>query len=177
LFVSLNTASRGDYNDRKGGIPVKKLFCVVLLAVCFAVPAFAESAVIPADEDDLVRMIEESLAEVDFDYHNVTLNRKDKIIVIDVAFDDLTEQLLALKSLGFDETMEEWCAIKEVYLTMYSSIRDMFKTVHRDDMRLIFQIVNDDAFIHEDYSTIRYNPLLSIGISGMISVDVMDKHY
>ena len=120
-------------------------------------------------------MIEESLAVVDFDYYNVTLNRKNQIIVIDVAFDGLTEQLLALKTLGFDETMEEWCAIKEVYLTMYSSIRDMFKTVHRDDMRLIFQIVNDDAFIHEDYSTIRYNPLLSIGIYGIISIDVMSE--
>lgn len=156
---------------------MKKLLCIVFLLIVLAlsIPACAESAAYPADDDDLVRMIEESLAVVDFDYYNVTLNRKNQIIVIDVAFDGLTEQLLALKTLGFDETMEEWCAIKEVYLTMYSSIRDMFKTVHRDDMRLIFQIVNDDAFIHEDYSTIRYNPLLSIGIYGIISIDVMSE--
>lgn len=153
---------------------MKRLFCLVLLILCFAVPACAES-VIPADEDDLVRMIDESLEEVDFDYHNVTLNRKDKIIVVDVAIDGMAENLLTLKSEGCDESFEAWVGIKDVMLSMHTSILDMFKIVHRDDMRLVFQIVNDDAFIREDYSTIRYNPLLSIGIFGIISIDVMSE--
>ena len=158
---------------------MKKLFyfLFLLLFLVLSVPTCAESAAIPADEDDLVSMIEDALGEVGFDYCNVTLNRKDKIIVVDVAFDGMTEQLLALKTLGFDDSLEDWREVKSVFLSMHTSILDMFKTVHRDDMRLILQLVNDDAFIREDYSTIRYNPLLSIGIFGFASIDVMAEDF
>ena len=158
---------------------MKRLLCVIslLMVLLLAVPACAESHIIPADDDDLKSMIEKTLNEVAFDYSNVTLNRERKIIVVDVAFDGMTEQLLALKTIGADETFEDWQAIKSVFLTMHSSITDMFKTVHREDMRLIFQLVNDDAFIREDYSTIRYNPLLSIGIFGTVNIDILDENY
>lgn len=158
---------------------MKRLLCVFSLLMVFllAVPAYAESHVIPADDDDLKSMIEKSLNEVAFDYSNVTLNRERKIIVVDVAFDGITEQLLALKTLGADENLEDWQAIKSVFLSMYSAFTDMFKTVHREDMRLILQLVNDDAFMREDYSTILYNPLLSIGIFGTVDIDILGENY
>lgn len=154
---------------------MKKLFCALclLLTLSLCIPVFAESTVIPADDDDLVRMLEEALEESGYDYSCVTLNRDNKIIVVDIAMDGLTAELLALKELGADETFEPWAEMKEAMLTVYDGIRDMFSTVHRDDMRLILQLANDDACIREDYSTIRYSPLLSIGIFGFVSVDVM----
>lgn len=154
---------------------MKKLLCALclLLMLALCIPVCAESTVIPADEDDLVRMLEEALEQSGYDYSCVTLNRDNKIIVVDIAVDGLTADVLSLKELGFDETFEPWAEMKEAMLTVYDGIRDMFCNVHRDDMRLILQVANDDACIREDYSTIRYSQLLSIGIFGTVSIDVM----
>lgn len=156
---------------------MKKLFCLVLLVLCFAVPACAESAVIPADDDDVKIMLEEAFAEMDLDYCNVILNREMGMFVIDIAIDGLTENLLTLKSLGLNENYEPWVKTKEVFMSMFDSVLELFKSVHRDDLRLIINVVNDDAYIREDYSTIRYSPLLSIGTFRMFVYDVMDENY
>ena len=145
----------------------------LLLTLLMCSHVCAESTVIPADDDDLVRILEEALEQSDYDYSCVTLNRDNKIIVVDIAMDGLTANVLALKELGADETYEPWAEMTEAMLTVYDGIRDMFSTVHRDDMRLILQVANDDACIREDYSTIRYSPLLSIGIYRIVSIDVM----
>jgi hypothetical protein len=50
----------------------------------------------------------------------------------------------------------------------------MFSTVHRDDMRLMLNVVNDDVFIREDYSTYGYNELLTISM-GVVITDAMDE--
>lgn len=154
---------------------MKKLLCalclMLMLALC--IPVCAESTVIPADEDDLVRMLEEALEQTAPDYSCVFLNREESIIVVDIAMDGLTADVLALKGLGYDESYEQWAEMKEAMLTMYESIREMFKIVHRDDMRLIVNLVNDDAYIREDYSTISHNPLLTIGIQGIVITDEM----
>ena len=152
---------------------MKKLLCLVLLILCFAVPAHAES-VIPADDDDITIMLEEAIAHVGFDYSSVTLNREKGMFIVDVAIDGMTENLLSLKHDGYDETFEAWVGIKDVMLSMHGSIVELFKTVHREDLKLIFNVVNDDVYIREDYSTISYNPLLSIGLYGIVSVDVME---
>ena len=64
---------------------------------------------------------------------------------------------------------------RHLFLFLHESVLDMFENVNRDDMRLILQVVNDDVFIREDYRTIQYNPLLSIGIFGTVAVDVMEE--
>lgn len=155
---------------------MKKLLCLILLILCFAVPACAES-VIPADDDDVKIMLEEAFSAMGLDYCNVILNREMGMFVIDIAIDGLTENLLTLKSLGFNENYEPWVETKEVFMSMFDSVLEMFKTVHRDDLRLIINVVNDDAYIREDYSTIRYSPLLSIGTFRMFVYDVMDENY
>ena len=152
---------------------MKNLFCLVLLILCFAVPAHAES-VIPADDDDITIMLEEALAQVEFDYSCVTLNREKGMFIVDVAIDGLTENLLSLKRDGYNETFEAWVGLKDVMLSMHGSIVELFKAVHREDLKLIFNVVNDDVYIREDYSTVSYNPLLSIGIYGIVAVDVME---
>lgn len=154
---------------------MKKMLCALcfMLTLALCIPVFAESTDVPADDDDLVRMLEEALEEAGLDYSCVTLNRKDKIIVVDICVDGLTAEVLHLKALGADETYEPWAEMKENMLFLYDSIREMFSSFNRDDMRLILQVVNDDAYIREDYSTIRYSPLLSIGIFRTVSVDVM----
>ena len=152
---------------------MKNLFCLVLLILCFAVPAHAES-VISADDDDITIMLEEALAQVEFDYSCVTLNREKGMFIVDVAIDGLTENLLSLKRDGYNETFEAWVGLKDVMLSMHGSIVELFKAVHREDLKLIFNVVNDDVYIREDYSTVSYNPLLSIGIYGIVAVDVME---
>lgn len=154
---------------------MKKMFRLfaLILAICFVIPFAEGTTVIPADDDDLVIMLEECLQTLELDYSCVTLNRKQSIIVVDVAVDGLTENLLALKAEGFDETLKEWVQLKEYMQSFYSAIIGMFKTVHREDMRLIFNIVNDDAYIRQDYSTISHNPLLSFGIYGTVFIDEM----
>lgn len=156
---------------------MKKMFRLfaLILAFCFVIPFAEGTTVIPADDDDLVVMLEEVLQTLELDYSCVTLNRKQSTIVVDVAVDGLTENLLALKAEGFDETFEQWVQIKDSMQSFYSAIIDMFKTVHREDMRLIFNIVNDDAYIREDYSTISHNPLLSFGIYGTVFIDEMSE--
>ena len=152
---------------------MKKLLCLILLALFFAAPACAESPV-PADDDDITVMLEEALAQMEVDYSCVTLNREKGIFVVDIAIDGMTENLLSLKREGYDETLEAWAGIKDVMLSVHGSILELFKAVHRDDLGLIFNIVNDDACIRQDYSTISYNPLLTIGLYGMVTVDVME---
>ena len=140
--------------------------------VC-VIPSSAEVPIIPADDDDIVIMLEEAISQMGWDYSCVILNREKGIFVVDVAIDGLTENLLALKDEGCDETFEPWVQVKEFMLVMHGSILELFKTVHREDLRLMLNIVNDDAYIREDYSTISHNPLLSIGIYGMVAVDEM----
>lgn len=149
-----------------------RLFALIL-AICFVIPFAEGTTVIPADDDDLVIMLEKLFQSLELDYSCVTLNRKQSIIVVDVAVDGLTENLLALKAEGCDETLEQWVQIKDYMQAFYSAIIDMFKSVHREDMRLIFNIVNDDAYIRQDYSTISHNPLLSFGIYGTVFIDEM----
>ena len=153
---------------------MKKLLCALclLLTLSLCIPVFAESTVIPADDDDLVSMLEEALEETDPDYSRVTLNRQGKMIVVDIGMDGLTADVLALKEMGFDETCEPWAEMTEAMQTMYKGILDMFSTVHRDDMRLMLNVVNDDVFIREDYSTYGYNELLTISM-GVVITDAM----
>lgn len=152
-----------------------RLFALIL-AICFAIPFAGATTVIPADDDDLVSMLEDVLQTLELDYSCVTLNRKQSIIVVDVAVDGLTENLLSLKKEGADETLKEWVQIKDSMQSFYSAIIDMFKTVHREDMRLMLNIVNDDAYIRQDYSTISNNPLLSFGIYGTVYIDEMEAY-
>jgi hypothetical protein len=168
----LNTAVLVSYNDRKGGIPVKKLLCLVLLILCFAVPACAES-VIPADDDDVRIMLEEALEKMEFDYSSVTLNREKGIFVVDIALDGMAMGLIYLKGQGYDESLESWVNIKDVMLSTHADILNWFKAIHRDDLKLILNVVNDDAYIRNDYTTISFNPLLTIGTYGMVTVDAM----
>lgn len=164
-----------NYNASKGVVFMKKIVCLflVLSILVFAIPCNAEVPVIPADDDDIVIMLEEALAQMELDYSCVTLNRDKGIFVVDVAVDGLTKNLLALKSEGYDENFEEWVQVKNAMLFLHSSILELFKTVHREDLRLILNIVNDDAYIREDYSTISHNPLLNIGVFGMVAIDEM----
>lgn len=155
---------------------MKRVLCFVLLLVCFAFPALAESP-IPADEDDITVMLEQALAQSDFDYSCVILNRKNGMFVVDVAIDGMTENALALKAAGFDETFEAWAGIRGAIQSMHASMLEMFSIVHRDDLKLILNLVNDDAYIREDYSTIKYNPLLSVGIFGTVDIDVLSESY
>ncbi len=155
---------------------MKRMLCAlcILLMLAWVVPVCAESFVIAADEDDLVSMLEEALEQMECDYYEVTLNRKDKIIVVDIGMDGLTAYLLALKELGADETYEPWEEAKEAFLFLHDSILDMFATVHRDDMRLMLNVVNDDVFLRQDYSTYGYNELLTI-VKGIFITDVMEE--
>ena len=165
------------YNDRKGGIPVKKLLYIVflLMVLAFSVPAFAESAVIPADDDDITIMLEEAFAEIGLDYCNVILNSEKEMFVIDMAIDGLTQSVIAFKYFGFDETYEPWAKCRTNLQQMHRFVLDMFKSVGREDLRLILNMVNDDVYLREDYENIQYNPLLSVGIFGNVHIDVMSE--
>ena len=48
----------------------------------------------------------------------------------------------------------------------------MLHILGRNDLNLSISIVNDDAYIHQDYSTISYNPILSIR-NGTIYIDIV----
>ena len=153
---------------------MKKLLCLFLLVLCFAVPACAES-VIPADDDDITIMLEEAFSEMGLDYCNVILNREKGMFVIDMAIDGLTQSVIAFKFLGFDETYEPWAQCRTSLEQMHSYVLNLFKTVGREDLRLILNMVNDDVYLREDYENIQYNPLLSVGIFGNVHVDVMSE--
>lgn len=153
---------------------MKKVLCFLLFLSLFLHPhCFAETDFIPADDDDVVTMLETALEQAEFDYSCVTLNRNTGVFVVDIAFDGLTENVLMLKQNGYDENVEQWLQIKSTMQSMYDYILELFKGVHREDLRLIVNVVNDDAYLREDYSTISHNPLLSIGIFGMVIVDEM----
>lgn len=152
---------------------MKKLFCLVLLVLCFAVPACAESAAVPSD-DDVKIMLEETFAEIGLDYCNVILNREKGMFVVDMAIDGLTKSVIAFKYFGFDETYEAWANCRTSLEQMHSYALSKIKAVGREDLRLILNMVNDDVYLREDYENIQYNPLLSVGIFGTVSVDVME---
>ena len=157
---------------------MKRLLFVVslLLVLLLAVPVCAESSVIPAD-DDVKIMLEEAFDELGLDYCNVILNEEKGIFVIDMAIDGLTKNVLALKSFGFDETYDTWAQCRANLQGMHGFVLNMFKTVGREDLRLILNMVNDDVYLREDYENIRYNPLLSVGIFGIVDIDAMSENY
>ena len=145
------------------------------MVLALSIPAMAESAVIPADDDDITIMLEDAFSEMGLDYCNVILNREKGIFVIDMAIDGLTKSALAFKAFGFDETYETWAQCRTSLEQMHKYVLNLFKTVGREDLRLILNMVNDDVYLREDYENIRYNPLLSVGIFGTVDIDVMSE--
>lgn len=156
---------------------MKKLFCAVflLMVLALSVPVCAESSVIPADDDDVRIMLEEAFAEMGLNYCDVILNKEKEMFVIDMAIDGLTQSVIAFKFFGFDETYEPWAQCRTSLEQMHSFVMNMFKTVGREDLRLILNLVNDDVYLRNDYENIRYNPLLTVGIFGFVSFDVMSE--
>ena len=65
-------------------------------------------------------------------------------------------------------------AIRDAFVNFYDSISLMLHIVGRNDLNLSISIVNDDAYIHQDYSTISYNPILSIR-NGAIYIDIVKE--
>ena len=156
---------------------MKKMLCslILLMVLALSVPVFAESAIIPADDDDVKIMLEEAFSEMGLSYCNVILNREKEMFVIDMAIDGLTQSVIAFKFFGFDETYEPWAQCRTSLEQMHSYVLNMFKTVGREDLRLILNMVNDDVYLRNDYENIRYNPLLTVGIFGFVSYDVMSE--
>lgn len=127
---------------------------------------------VPADTDDIIYMIE-SLYDTEKSiyckaYYNEDLNQ----IHIDIAFDGFITEVVCFCKKGIDPNCKEWLAIREAFVDFYDSISLMLHILGRNDLNLSISIVNDDAYIHQDYSTISYNPILSIR-NGTIYIDIV----
>ena len=131
----------------------------------------AESASDP-DIERITKSLEDDFSK-NYDYYNIIYNDKLNMFVVDIAFDGLMSMLIEAKNQGHDENMSEWVQMKDVMFLIYDAEIEFFKLEGREDIKLMFQIVNDDAFIHKDYSTIIYNPLFSISRMRTVLYDFM----
>ena len=156
---------------------MKKLFALLVslvLVVSFFSSAFAEN-ILAADVDDIVDMIEYSVAD-DFAYCNVIYNQKDNLLIVDFAIDGFAQYITELKQNGGSKYSEDWVLFKDAISYMYSTLQETISLVGRDDLKdiLVLRLVNDDVVLRCDYSTISYSPFLIIR-KGILVEDVMAR--
>lgn len=157
---------------------MRKTCALLVVLVSFVLPlcSFAESSPFRADADEVISTIETLLAE-GFEYSWVYYNETINNLTIDIAYDGLVSSLLEMKQAGYDRNHAYWVQTKGIMLIMHDELSSYLSSVGWKDTNLIVQLVNDDAFIRNDYSTIQYNPLFSattIGLRAGLYIDFME---
>lgn len=152
---------------------------VVIMFLLFAIIlsssfAFAESST-KAENDDLIQMLESAFSSFDLDYLDITMNEEKNMCVINIAVDGLAESAISIHDSGTQEEFYQWEQFRQIMVNLHSEVLSFFREVGREDLNLILSVVNDDAYFREDYKTIQYNPLLSVGIFGIICVDTISQ--
>lgn len=138
------------------------------------IPVSNESNV---SNESIVSDVEKWLAE-GFDHYWVTYNEKNNNLMVNIAMDGLATSMIAIKHAGNDENYPIWVQTKGVILTLHDELSNYLTSAGYSVTNLIVQLVNDDAYIREDYSTIQYNPLFSVSTlslkGGFVLCDFME---
>lgn len=146
-------------------------FLVLCAIVVFPFPAFCANT-ISADVDDIISMIKSVISSEEGIYCEAHFNEKQNLIYVEIAFDGLATEVVYNCKKGVDPASEEWIVFQEAMMYLYDSLSTMLHIVGRDDLNLALSIVNDDAYIRQDYSTISYNPILAIR-NGVVYIDIV----
>ncbi len=141
---------------------MKKLFCVLfLLLLCLAFPVCAESSVSVSSNEDVKLYLEQYLS-AEFDYCDIVYNENLNSFYVGLSTDGLTKNVVEWLKNGKDETYEPWVQIKESVLEKENSIIDYYKSIGREDLHVMVSLLNDDAYMRNDYSSISINPLFCV---------------
>lgn len=140
---------------------MKKLLCLALLVLCFAVPAYAESSIFPTEDEELLLIMNQIALASSFSYEELWYYKPTNTICMDFAEDGFAAIVSDMLEQGYDETYEPWAEFKEVMFQTYKSIIDFCADSGRDDVNVALSFVNDDIYMRNDDSNLSALTFLS----------------
>lgn len=144
---------------------------------------YDENEQIPSElPDEIIPLyicITEQLEELGFDYASVFYNKDSKRFIIEVSISNVGENLFSAKQAGYDETYLPWMELKSFLDKTYVTMLNYLEIFDKKDISIIFQLVNDEVFIEENYDRLDFTPLYVISNvvipEGMVVIDIMEK--
>ena len=142
---------------------MKKLLCALclLLTLTFSVPAFADSFIVPTEDEDILLIMNQIALASTFSYEKLWYYKPTNSICIDVAEDGFASSISELLEQGVDETYEPWVEFKEGMFDAYKSIMYYCASTGRDDVNVSLSFVNDDIYMRNDDSNLSALSFLS----------------
>lgn len=142
---------------------MKKLFCALclLLFLTVSVSAFAESFIVPTEDEEILLMMNRIALASTFSYEKLWYYKPTNSICMDFAEDGFASAVLEMLERGYDETYKPWAEFKEVMFQTYQSIVDFCADSGRYDVDVSLSFVNDDIYMRNDDSNLSATTFLS----------------
>lgn len=151
---------------------MKRFIC--LLAVLSLLVVIPFSAFASPDIGTIVSQINEvgNGFSADGDYFRATYDYETKSVIVDIAIDGMLESTMIL--IRADDVNDGWYLPHNDMVMVYEVLNLFLRYNNAENINLVLRIVNDDAYIRQDYSTIVYNPLMVIK-NGEIVFDMVEE--
>ena len=155
---------------------MKKLLCVLclVLSLSFSVSAFAESFIIPTEDEEVLCFMNRIALTSDFSYERLSYDDERHTIYIDFSEYDFASTISALLDQGYDETCEPWVEFRESMFEIYKAIIRLCAASGRNDVNVILNFLNDDIYIREERSVLPDSTFLSFR-NGEVWFDIMQE--
>lgn len=133
----------------------KKVFAVCLmLFLAFSVPSFAESSVLPTENEDIMLLMNQIALASTFDYEKLWYYQPMNCICIDVAEDGFAAVVSELLNQRLDETYEPWAEFRDGLFSAYMSVVEYVAQSGVEDVGVSLSFVNDDIYMRDDDSNL-----------------------
>ena len=135
---------------------------------------------LPEDVRPICTYIKEKLETIGFDYISLFYNELNKLFVVEVAINEVGENLYTAKQAGKNESYPPWIELKDYLCEVYYSLIDYLDEIERNDISVSFDFVNDEVHIRGYYDRINFDPLFSISNlvvkTGYVTWDIMKSY-
>lgn len=153
---------------------MKKTFCLLVVLCSLIVLPFSALGSTKLYVHEYIEIMVATLPD-SVDWCNVTYDYTQNAIVLDVAENGLAETIAIVDE---NENLlsvftPKWQGFKENMINSCTQLKSGLNEYVMGDVHLILRIVNDDAVLRNDYSTITYNPLLVIK-DGVVVTDIVE---
>lgn len=150
---------------------MKRLVCL-LVVLCLLV-VFPFSALGSSDVGTIVSQINEIGSNNEYaDYFLATYDYETSSIIVDMAINGMLEGTMVL--IRADDVNDGWYLPYNDAVMLYEVLNLFLRYNNAENINLVLRLVNDDAYIRHDYSTIAYNPLLVIK-NGEVVFDMVEE--
>ena len=132
---------------------------------------------LPEDIQPIHTYLKSTLEKIGFEYILLTYNESRNLFYVEVAINDVGENLYHAKQAGYGETYLPWEELKDFLQETYNEILTHLDEIGRNDISIIFELENDEVHIKGYNDRVSFDPLWTINNSvvkeGIVVWDVM----